>query len=121
MSSTPPDHHIEPRLYINNTFTSSQTTRPLFSPLNQTNPLAHIHTANETHIQTAIKSAQKARGWGTHTATKRRDILNTIAQRIEKQKEKFAWIEAKQGGKPIRQARSDVGEVVECFRYFAGK
>jgi len=118
MSSTH-EHQIEPRLYINNTFTESQTQRPLFSPLNQTTPLTYIHIANETHIQTAITSAQKARGWGH--ATKRRDILNTIAQRIEEQKEKFAWIEAKQGGKPIRQARSDVGEVVECFRYFAGK
>ena len=46
--------------------------------------------------------------------------LRGLADAIEAEAGELATIEARNAGKPIADARGEIGMVVECFRYYAG-
>jgi betaine-aldehyde dehydrogenase len=47
-------------------------------------------------------------------------LLLRLAETIEGEHEQLAQLEARNAGKPIGDARGEMGMVAECFRYYAG-
>ncbi|KAF9432174.1 Aldehyde dehydrogenase [Entomortierella beljakovae] len=108
--------------FINGKFQPSitPTKRPIFNPCSE----ELIETVNEgspEDVDLAVSSAQAAlKGpWKSYSGRKRRDTLLNIANVIEKNFWELAVLEAA-CGKPINEAKLDIEDVIECFRYFAG-
>ena len=73
------------------------------------------------HAQQAVEAAQQgAQEWQALSASQRGRALWDVGQAIRKQAEALAWLESLNAGKPIRDARAEVGKVAEMFDYYAG-
>ncbi|EKO3961207.1 aldehyde dehydrogenase [Vibrio fluvialis] len=73
-------------------------------------------------INLALDAAHEVRAqWGKTSVAERANILLKIADRVEANLEKLAFIETWENGKPIRETlAADLPLVVDHFRYFAG-
>jgi betaine-aldehyde dehydrogenase len=71
----------------------------------------------------AIASARQAFDegkWPRMRAGERASYLFKLADALEARVEEFAVLETRNNGKPLREARFDVGDAANCFRYYAG-
>ncbi|KAF9404696.1 Aldehyde dehydrogenase X, mitochondrial [Podila epigama] len=110
--------------FINGKFQPSLAARPVQRRLLNPCTDALIDTVNEASpedVDLAVQSAQSAlRGpWKSFSGRKRRNVLLDIASALEANMLKLTAIEAA-CGKPLEEARFDIDEAIECFRYFAG-
>lgn len=111
------------KLYINGKWRESsdkkyiKTYNPATGQL-----LSEISEASKKDVDEAIKAAKKAfETWKTTTPQQRADILDKIADIIEKNAEWLAKVETIDNGKPIRETRNvDIPLAIDHFRYFAG-
>ncbi len=73
-------------------------------------------------ITLALDAAHEVRAqWGKTSVAERANILLKIADRVEANLEKLAFVETWENGKPIRETlAADLPLVVDHFRYFAG-
>ncbi|EKO3395837.1 aldehyde dehydrogenase [Vibrio fluvialis] len=73
-------------------------------------------------INLALDAAHEVRAqWGKTSVAERANILLKIAERVEANLEKLAFVETWENGKPIRETlAADLPLVVDHFRYFAG-
>jgi aldehyde dehydrogenase (NAD+) len=77
---------------------------------------AKIARGDSTDIDEAVKAARTAEGvWSRMTATERGRLLSKLAAAISSHAEELALLEARDTGKPMKQARADI---VACARYF---
>lgn len=78
--------------------------------------------ASQVQIEAAVLAAEKAfTGWSRTTPGQRAGYLLQIADRIEKEAEEFARLEALNCGKPINAVLNDeLPAIVDCYRFFAG-
>ncbi|KAF9914255.1 hypothetical protein BX616_008643 [Lobosporangium transversale] len=102
------------------TVASSPAQRQLFNPCTE-ELLETVQEASPEDVDVAVKSAQAAlKGpWKNFTGRKRRNVLLDIASAIEKNMWELTVLEAA-CGKPIGEAKIDIEDSIECFRYFAG-
>ncbi|KAG0345573.1 aldehyde dehydrogenase (NAD(P)(+)) ald5 [Podila humilis] len=110
--------------FINNKFIPSlaplPTTRQLLNPC--TDVLVEtVQEASPEDVDLAVQSAQTAlKGpWKSFSGKRRRNILLDIATALEQNMLKMTALEAA-CGKPLEEAKFDIDEAIECFRYFAG-
>lgn len=84
--------------------------------------LAVLAEADQTDVDLAVKSALAAfPAWSKTSPAERSALLLKIADRLEKEAERFAALETMDNGKPIRETTNvDVPASVDHFRYFAG-
>ncbi|QCX54225.1 aldehyde dehydrogenase family protein [Elizabethkingia sp. JS20170427COW] len=77
--------------------------------------------SSEEDLILAIDAAEKAfESWGKTSATYRSNLLNKIADTIEKKLEYLATVETIDNGKAIRETlNADIPLAVDHFRYFA--
>jgi betaine-aldehyde dehydrogenase len=69
----------------------------------------------------AVQVAAKAqRLWGSLTPAERQQQLLTWVSALDAQHEALAQLESQNAGKPIRDARVEVGGAIDALRYFAG-
>ena len=76
----------------------------------------------ETEVEAAIASARTAfedGRWSRISGKERAAILLRVADLIEENVERFALIETLETGKPIAQARGEVGGAADLWRYAA--
>jgi aldehyde dehydrogenase (NAD+) len=80
-------------------------------------PFAAIAAGNAQDIHHAVAAAAKARdgAWGRLAPAEKGRLLGKLAREILDHAEELALIEARDCGKPLRQARADVAA---CARYF---
>ncbi|EKO3401968.1 aldehyde dehydrogenase [Vibrio fluvialis] len=73
-------------------------------------------------INLALDAAHEVRAeWAKTSVTERSNLLLKIADRVEANLEKLAFVETWENGKPIRETlAADLPLVVDHFRYFAG-
>ncbi|ELO1779849.1 acetaldehyde dehydrogenase ExaC [Vibrio fluvialis] len=73
-------------------------------------------------INLALDAAHEVRAqWGKTSVAERANILLKIADRVEANLEKLAFVETWENGKPIRETlAADLPLVVDHFRYFSG-
>jgi acyl-CoA reductase-like NAD-dependent aldehyde dehydrogenase len=58
--------------------------------------------------------------WRAVAPGDRARLLGRVASRIEDEHERLAVLEARNAGKPIADARGEIGMVIDTFRYYAG-
>src|SRR5262245_12330964 len=74
----------------------------------------------EGDIEAAVARATAAfPAWRAVTPEDRSRLLLSIAGTLEAHAEELARLEARNAGKPIGSARSEIGVVIHAFRYYA--
>src|SRR5215212_5890988 len=75
-------------------------------------------------VDRAVAAARKAfddrKGWASWAAGKRGRSLAKLADLIKKSSDELAWLESRNGGKPITSARGEVIGASLVFDYYAG-
>ena len=78
----------------------------------------------EASVEDADQAVARARAaypaWKAVTPKDRAVIMRRIATAIDNHREELARLEARNVGKPIADARGEVGMVVDVFNYYAG-
>jgi acyl-CoA reductase-like NAD-dependent aldehyde dehydrogenase len=86
-------------------------------------PLAEVAEAGAEDARRAVAAARRAFDegpWPRTSATQRGRVLNRVAALVRERLEGIARTEARNAGKPITDARGEVGAVADYFEYFAG-
>jgi acyl-CoA reductase-like NAD-dependent aldehyde dehydrogenase len=83
--------------------------------------LDEIPRADAEGADVAVAGAQAAfRVWRAVAPADRARLLHRLASRIEEAHDELSTLEARNAGKPIGDARGEIGMVVDTFRYYAG-
>jgi len=83
--------------------------------------IAELHEATVEEADAAVARAKAAYpAWKALSPKDRGNLLRRIASMVEKHLEELAQLESRNVGKPISDARGEVGMVVDVFNYYAG-
>ncbi len=96
--------------------------REILNPAHNT-PLASVSDGSTLDAERAIRFARTAFDdgpWPRMRAQERAAFLFKIADAIDAHAEELATLETRNNGKPLREARYDVADAANCFRYYAG-
>jgi betaine-aldehyde dehydrogenase len=89
----------------------------------KTEVMATVASASASDVDAAVAAARAAfeRGsWSNAAASARARVLYRIAELIRANVDRLATLEARNAGKPIRDARDEVLGAAQCFEYYAG-
>ena len=83
--------------------------------------MAEVPRAGADDVDAAVERAKAAfPAWRAVEPAERSAVLRRLADAVEERLEDLAVLEARNAGKPIGDARGEMGMVVETFRYYAG-
>src|SRR5256885_2984470 len=85
--------------------------------------MARAAVASPADVDAAVKAARaafEAGSWSNAAASARAKVLYKIADLIRSNAQRLATLEARNAGKPIRDARDEVMGAAQCFEYYAG-
>jgi betaine-aldehyde dehydrogenase len=95
-------------------------TMQVFEPATE-QVLAELPRAGAEDVDEAVARAKAAfPAWRAVSPGDRAKLLRSLARVIEGKVEELAQLEARNVGKPISDARGEVGSVVDVFDYYAG-
>lgn len=84
-------------------------------------PFTTVSQATAEDVDRAVRAASKAfEPWRTMNPRERGRILMRLSALIRENSEELAKAEARNVGKPIRDARDEVGLAADCFEYYGG-
>jgi aldehyde dehydrogenase (NAD+) len=86
-------------------------------------PLARAAVGSRDDARAAMEAAERAfreSNWAADDGARRAKALWKLATLLEANTDSFARLETLNQGKPLREARVDIGYVVRTFEYFAG-
>jgi acyl-CoA reductase-like NAD-dependent aldehyde dehydrogenase len=83
---------------------------------------AQVAEASEADVDLAVQAARRAfeGPWGRTLAMDRARVLYRMAQAIERHTDELAEVESRDNGKPMREVRAELANIVRYFEYFAG-
>jgi acyl-CoA reductase-like NAD-dependent aldehyde dehydrogenase len=114
---------ISNQLFIDGAFCDSSSGRrtTLINPATE-GPTAEVAAADVADMNRAVESAHKAweTSWRDLTPGKRTEILFNVARALRENLETLAQLEMMQIGKPISDARDEIGLGARVFEYYAG-
>jgi betaine-aldehyde dehydrogenase len=83
--------------------------------------MAELPRAGVEEVDAAVAAAKAAfPAWRAVAPTDRGVLIHRLADALAERSEELAVLEARNAGKPIGDARGEIGMVVETFRYYAG-
>jgi betaine-aldehyde dehydrogenase len=83
--------------------------------------LTTVARAGVADVDEAVARAREAYpAWRALDPAARARLLHRVASAVEEELESLALLEARNAGKPIGDARWEMGMVVDTFRYYAG-
>jgi acyl-CoA reductase-like NAD-dependent aldehyde dehydrogenase len=83
--------------------------------------MAELHEATVEEADAAVARAKAAYpAWKALAPKDRANLMRRIATAIAQHAEELARLEARNVGKPISDARGEVGMVIDVFNYYAG-
>ncbi len=83
--------------------------------------MAEVPRAGVAEVDAAVAAAKAAfPAWRAVAPAERAALLRRLADAIEERAEELAVLEARNAGKPIGDARGEMGMVVETVRFYAG-
>jgi acyl-CoA reductase-like NAD-dependent aldehyde dehydrogenase len=83
--------------------------------------LEEVPRAGVDDADAAVARAKAAfPAWRDLAPAERSRLLHRLANRLEEEHEALSVLEARNAGKPIGDARGEMGMVVDTFRYYAG-
>jgi nicotinamidase-related amidase len=92
-----------------------------FDPCNATRRLARVPMADSALVARAVEAAGDAgRSWGTLPMAERMRLIEAWAHVVERRRESWAELVARQVGKPIGDAREEMDRTVGHLRSCAG-
>jgi betaine-aldehyde dehydrogenase len=100
----------------------ARRTTTLINPATS-EPLAIVAEAGADDVDAAVQSADRAfreNAWRKTNSRERTRILLRLATLLREHGEELARLESQNVGKPITDARDDVGTAANCFEYYAG-
>lgn len=114
------DIRLESRLYVNGRWLVGQGgRREVISPTTG-RAFAEVTEASQAQLQEAIVAARGALGpWSARSALDRARYMKRIAALVRRDAERLARIVVMEQGKPLNEARGEVGGTPEFFDYFA--
>jgi aldehyde dehydrogenase (NAD+) len=114
---TPAQHFIGNRWVA----AASGATLPMVDPSDGA-PFAAIARGDSADIDAAVRAAQAAREgpWARLSPAERGRLLGTLSRKILDHAEELALIEARDCGKPMKQARADVAACARYFEFYGG-
>ena len=85
-------------------------------------PFAAIARGNAADVDAAVRAAQAARdgAWGRLAPAEKGRLLGALARAIADHAEELALVEARDCGKPLKQARADVAACARYFEFYGG-
>jgi succinate-semialdehyde dehydrogenase/glutarate-semialdehyde dehydrogenase len=110
-----------PTLHIDGRWRPARTsaTFPVLDPCDG-RALAQVSDASPDDVQAAIAAARRAfPAWAATTAKDRGVILHRAAALIRERAERLALILSQENGKPMAQARGELGFTADFFDWFA--
>jgi len=111
-------------VFINNNWKPGESGRtiPVLAPADG-QVFAAITAGNAADVDTAVKAARAAvegGAWGRLSAAERGRLLSKLALAIADHADELARLEARDTGKPMRQARNDMIATARYFEYYGG-
>src|SRR5436305_15292737 len=82
--------------------------------------LETVPRAGVEEVDAAVARASAFPSWSAVAPGDRARLLLRVAAVVEDRLEELATLEARNAGKPIGDARGEIGMVAETFRYYAG-
>jgi betaine-aldehyde dehydrogenase len=83
--------------------------------------MATVREAGVEETDAAVAAAKAAfPAWRAIAPADRSRLLHRVADAVEEHHDELATLEARNAGKPIGDARGEMGMVAETFRYYAG-
>jgi acyl-CoA reductase-like NAD-dependent aldehyde dehydrogenase len=84
-------------------------------------PIASVAEGGARDVDLAVEAAARAYDeWSALSPVKRGRVLYRFADVVEDHLEELAQLETRNAGKPIGDARGEMGMVVDVIRYYAG-
>ena len=122
--SAAPDDALpwERRLYYGGAWHDAKSGRmlPVINPGNGAS-LGAVHEAGKDDVASAVAAAKAAwQGWRKMPALERAELLKTCAAIIRRHADELSYIDALDGGAPIREMARDVETAASQLDYFAG-
>ncbi|MFC0397742.1 aldehyde dehydrogenase family protein [Paraburkholderia rhizosphaerae] len=113
----------EAKHFIGNEWTASAggDTLAVIDP-SDGQPFTRLARGNAADIDTAVNAARRAfdGAWGALSAAERGRLLYRLAMLVGACHEELAQTEARDTGKPLRQARADAAALARYFEFYAG-
>jgi lactaldehyde dehydrogenase/glycolaldehyde dehydrogenase len=111
---------LESRLYIDGRWIRGEAaSRPVLSPTTG-QPVAEVSEASVEQTLLAIAAAKRAQpAWAAKSPLERAQVMKRVAALVRRDAERLAQIVVLEQGKPINEARGEVGGTSEFFEYFA--
>ena len=111
-------------IFVDNAWrpSASGRTLPVVAPAEGI-AFASLAAGNAADIDLAVAAARRAvetGAWGRLTATERGRLLSRLGRLVEDHADELTRLEARDTGKPMRQARADVVAVARYFEYYGG-
>ncbi len=111
-------------VFVNNRWSPAVSGRtiPVVAPA-EGKAFAEIAAGGKEDVDLAVAAARAALedgAWGRLTATERGRLLSKLAEKIAENAEELARTEARDTGKPMKQARNDLIAAARYFEYFGG-
>ncbi|MEO6741834.1 MAG: aldehyde dehydrogenase family protein [Chthoniobacteraceae bacterium] len=97
-------------------------TRSVINP-SDNEPIAEVADGTAADAEIAIGHARRAFDsgpWPKMRAQERATFLFKLAALVDANADALAATETRNNGKPLREAKYDVGDAANCFRYYAG-
>jgi len=115
--TTPSSHFIGNRWVA----AAAGATLPMIDP-SDGKPFAAIASGDAHDIEQAVRAAERARdgAWGRLAPVEKGRLLSRLGREIQDHADELAQIEARDCGKPLRQARADVAACARYFEFYGG-
>jgi acyl-CoA reductase-like NAD-dependent aldehyde dehydrogenase len=120
----PAERAAQDRLFIGGAWTDAEDGgrfETLFPATGEL--LTHVAAAGADDVAAAVAAARAAfveRGWRRMDAADRGALLWRISDLMQERAELLARLEVMDNGKPIREAKIDIRQAIDAFRYYAG-
>jgi aldehyde dehydrogenase (NAD+) len=100
---------------------ASGATLPMIDP-SEGEPFAAIARSDAADVESAVHAARAAfeGEWGALAPAEKGRALSAIGRAIIEHAEELALLEARDCGKPLKQARADVAACVRYFEFYGG-
>src|SRR5438552_18534553 len=109
--------------FIANRWVASATgaTLPMIDP-SEGEAFAAIARSYAADVDVAVRAARAAfeRAWGALAPADKGRLLNALSRAIVDRAEELTLIEARDCGKPVKQARVDVAACARYFEFYGG-
>ncbi|MGO2339646.1 MAG: aldehyde dehydrogenase family protein [Psychrobacter sp.] len=103
----------------NNASFDNTNNHALYDP-NSGEIIATTRLCTSAHVEQAVAVANEAfAGWSQTSVGERAHYLNAIADSMDQQFDKLVGLSVLNNGKPIEEAKIDVGDAIACYRYYA--